>query len=321
MRLQLRPIDAATYQPHPLHADERTWSETNCYVDLWIEVLHALGLDPVPAAACALSADFEGDQWTFLKFPAEDLRSLYGIETLELNVWQPVVDHVADHLTLGRLLTLEVDAWYLPDARASYRQEHVKTTIATQMLDRDDRRLGYFHNAGYFELSGEDFDGVFDAGRKPRAALAPYMEVIKLDRMRGHGEDFVEVVRRLACAHLALRPTSNPVLRFRKQLGTDVPRLAARDLTHFHRYAFGTCRQCGVAADLAASFLHWLDGHDGGLGDAIAHFRSLSTSAKALEFALARVVRGRAVDVDPLLSAMERDWDLAMFDLVARYGG
>ncbi len=71
-------LDPATFCPHPLHAAERTWTETNCYVDMWIEVLHALGLDPVAAAAFTLSCDFEGDQWTFFKYPPEDLRALSG---------------------------------------------------------------------------------------------------------------------------------------------------------------------------------------------------------------------------------------------------
>ena len=38
------------YQSHFSHAGERIWPETNCYLDLWIETLHALGLDPVPAS-------------------------------------------------------------------------------------------------------------------------------------------------------------------------------------------------------------------------------------------------------------------------------
>ena len=31
---------------HPLHQGERVWLETNCYVDLWIELLHDFGFDP-----------------------------------------------------------------------------------------------------------------------------------------------------------------------------------------------------------------------------------------------------------------------------------
>ncbi len=50
--------------------------ETNCYLDLWIETLQALGLDPVPALACALSAGHDGLQWTFLKQQPASVDSL-----------------------------------------------------------------------------------------------------------------------------------------------------------------------------------------------------------------------------------------------------
>ena len=32
----LRHIDAASYVPHELHATPRAWSESNCYIDVWI---------------------------------------------------------------------------------------------------------------------------------------------------------------------------------------------------------------------------------------------------------------------------------------------
>ena len=62
-------------------------------MDVWIEVLHALGLDPVAASAFTLSCDFEGDQWTFFKYPPEDLRALFGIEAVSYT-----------HLTLPTIL-------------------------------------------------------------------------------------------------------------------------------------------------------------------------------------------------------------------------
>ncbi len=45
------PLDPSAYTPHALHAAERMWPETNCYVDLWIEVLSALGQHPKPCLA------------------------------------------------------------------------------------------------------------------------------------------------------------------------------------------------------------------------------------------------------------------------------
>jgi hypothetical protein len=83
------------YQSHFSHAGEWIWPKTNCYLDLWIEILHALGLDPVPAFACALSADHDGLQWTFLKQQPEDLRRLYGVDFTEEIDWSPLLETVS----------------------------------------------------------------------------------------------------------------------------------------------------------------------------------------------------------------------------------
>ena len=106
---------AMTYIAHKLHSDDRTWPETNCYVDLWIELLHARGLEPLAGLAFTLGLDYEGDQFTFYKFPHNDLRMLYGIEVQELNLWRPLEVHAAQQYELGRVLLVEVDAFYLPD--------------------------------------------------------------------------------------------------------------------------------------------------------------------------------------------------------------
>ena len=323
MTLALLPLSADEFQPHGLHATERAWTETNCYVDVWIEVLNALGLDPVAAAAFTLSADFEGDQWTFFKFPPEDLRSLFGLEVAELNVWRPVIEHVDEQLGLGRLCTVEADSWYLPDTRGiAYGIAHVKSTIVPQMLDRDGRRLGYFHNAGYFELEGDDFDGVFRLGpHADPAALPPYVEVVRLDRIRRDDPDLVAGVVELTREHLARRPADNPVTRLGRRLTEDLPWLAKQDLETFHLYSFGMCRQCGATAELAADLVTWLNQRDRpGTESAATAFTGLATGAKSLQFALARVVRGRQVDLAGILGTMEEHWASAMDTLVDRYG-
>ena len=115
--LRLLPIDAATYVGHSLHAPDRDWPETNCYVDLWVEVLHALGHDPVAGLAFTLAVGFDGDQWEFFKYPAEDLLTLYGIQVREINVWRSLEDHIATHLALGHLLTVEAMELYLEHLR------------------------------------------------------------------------------------------------------------------------------------------------------------------------------------------------------------
>jgi hypothetical protein len=326
-RSQLLDIDPASYRPHRLHAGERTWTETNCYVDLWIELLHALGLDPLAAAAFTLSTDFEGDQWTFFKFPPEDLRALFGLEVAELNVWRPTLDHAEEQLELGRLFIMDADAWFLPDTQGvSYRIAHVKSAMVPNMIDRDARRLGYFHNAGYFELEGDDFDGVFRQGsHTDPSVLPPYVETVRLDRVRHDPDTLVAGAVALTRAHLARRPVDDPMLRLEQRLDGDVAWLRSGGIETFHQYAFGTCRQCGASAELAASFVDWLAAHDPASGspdleEAAEAFRTVAVTAKALQFSLARVSRGRSVDLHGPLAEMGRAYKVAMDGLVARYG-
>jgi hypothetical protein len=322
MSPELPTLTAAGFAPHPLHASERTWTETNCYVDVWIEVLHALGLDPVAGAAFTLSCDFEGDQWTFFKYPPEDLRFLFGLEVSEMNVWRPVVEHVEEQLALGRLCTVEADSWFLPDTRGvAYRLEHVKSTIVPAALDRSGRSLGYFHNAGYFELDGDDFDGLFRLGaHADPAALPPYVETIRLDRVRRDDPDLVARAVALTREHLTRRPADNPVRRMADRILTDLPWLAGQDLEYFHLYAFGLCRQCGASTELAATFVDWLNvHHEPGTESAADAFRDVAEGAKALQFSLARVVRGRSVDLEDVLDGMAVGWARAMAVLDSRY--
>ena len=188
--------DTGSHAPHLLHADDRTWPESNCYVDLSVEVLHALQLDPTAALAFTLGLDFEGDQYTFFKFPLGEIRELYGIDVEELNVWRPLHVHAAEQAALGRFLMPEVDSFYLPDtAGVSYRIEHTKSSIAIDFIDVDARRLRYFHGRGYHELSGDDFVGVFrlDDHAPATGVLPPYTEIAKVDRVTHRSEnDLVE---------------------------------------------------------------------------------------------------------------------------------
>lgn len=320
-RLAALPEDPAAYERHPLHDGEQIWTETNCYVDLWVELLHSLGLEPVAGAAFTLSTDFEGDQWTFSKFPPEDLRRLYGIDVTELNVWRPVLDHVEEQLGLGRLLTVEVDAWYLPDTEGvSYRRDHVKTTLVPVWVDRQTRRMRYFHNAGYFALDGEDFDGVYrTAGPSGPDQLPPYVETVRLERVRPAGPPPLADVVAVVADHLSRRPADNPVVRLGRRIEGDVAWLTEADLEAFHLYAFGTCRQCGASAELAAALVMWLAARvDAGLAPAAGHLRQLAEGAKALQFALARASRGRTVDLAAIVGPMAEAWEDAMAVLAGR---
>ncbi len=326
MTLRLWDITPAGYVRHPLHHADRAWLESNCYVDLWVELLHAAGAEPLAALPFTLATDFEGDQWRFFKFPLADLDALYGIEVFELNVWRPLVAHVAEQLALGRPSIVEVDAFYLPDtAGTSYRAEHVKTSIGVQALDADRRRLGYFHNAGYYELEGDDFAGAFrlEGRLTDPEYLPPYVEVAKLGtRPAPAGPALREAS--IACLHyhLARRPVANPCRRYAAKFAADLEWLAAEPLGSFHAYAFATLRQCGSAFELAASYLRWLSGAGGiDIENAALACDRIAGSAKVLQFATARAVHTRRpFDAAPTLDMMAAAWDDVMAALLPRFG-
>ena len=325
MKFRLWDLDPGAYALHSLHSADRSWPESNCYVDLWIELLHTTGADPLAALPCALAVDLEGDQWTFLKFPIADLDTLYGVDVFELNVWQPLTTHLAEQLALGRLAIVEVDGFYLPDtAGTSYRCQHVKTSIGIQALDLDNRRLGYFHNAGYYELTGEDFTGVFRLmeGLTDKTSLPPYVEVAKLGkRPRRTGRALVEASIGLLQAHLTRRPVANPFSQYARRLPADLSWLAGEPSSSFHGYAFATLRQCGGAFELASAYLRWLEAHgECGLEPAAEACERIATTAKTLQFRAARAVsRHQALDPAPMLQVMAAAWDETMGMLTPRY--
>jgi hypothetical protein len=311
-------IDPATYQRHPLHDDDRDWPETNCYVDLWIELLHALGLDPVAALAFTLSCGFDGEQWEFFKYPLEDLRALYGLEVHELNVWRPLEAHIEEHLRLGQLLTIEADSWFLPDtAGVSYGIGHQKSSIVPALIDTQAARLHYFHNRGYHVLEGDDYHGALRTSADA-SVLPPYTELIDLERMtRPDDATLRAAVDILVREHLARRPRANPVDRLGARVLDDVSWLRENDQELFHAYAFGTLRQCGAWAACAASFVAWFDPQ---MKSSVDAFNALSADAKTCQFKLARVAAGRDADLGPLFASMAGHWDEGYRELLERHG-
>jgi hypothetical protein len=319
---RLWPLDAGTYEPHELHGETRAWRETNCYVDLWIELLHAMKLDPVAALPFTLAADFEGDQWIFFKYPLEDLRVLWGLEVHELNLWRPngLVAHIDEQLQLGRPVIVEVDAFYLPDTRGlSYQVEHVKTSVAVQELDAAGKRLGYFHGPGYFEVSGKDYDGLFHLnGPSDPTQLPPYAEMVKLATLERPSPELLKArSTELLRFHLRRRPASNPFTRYRQRLERDLDWLRSQSLAFFHLYAFATLRQLGANYELAATYLRWLD--QPANEAAAAQLESIGTSAKTLMLRLARAVTNKKpLDMAPF-AALEAAWESALGQLASRY--
>ena len=309
--MRVLDLDAASYRRHALHAEDRAWVEKNCYVDVWIESIHALGCDPIAMLPFVTAIDFEGDQWTFFKPPHDELRDLYGIDTQELNCWRPLIEHAQEHVAANKMISTEADAWWLPDTSGTdYRRQHTKSTIVINELDVANQRLGYFHNAGYFTLDGEDFARTFRIDAMPDPAYMPlFAELIRVDRAQVRPRDeLVEISKRLLARHLARRPATNPITRFAARFAADLPELQARGLPHYHAWAFATVRQLGAAAELMARYLDWL-----GAPHAIAAYDAISTGAKQFILKAARAVNSKKpFDPQPMFAGWSAAYDTAI---------
>lgn len=302
------PADAGPRVAHPLHDSGRDWPETNCYVDLWIELLHGRGLAPEAMLGFTLRQDFEGDQFTFFKPPPGDLERLYGLEVLELAVYRDLEAHALTQTGAGRPVLVEVDALYLPDTRGTtYGREHAKTTIGILALDPARQELDYLHNAGRFRLSGADYAGIFGP-----STLPPYAEFVKPVAPPLSPTELPGAARDLLARHRSRAPQRNPVLAFRDTLAATAEGLVCRPLTVFHAYAFNTTRQLGANFEMLASHLAWLARRDAGdFASASAAAAELSREAKAFQFQLARAFHRRTAEgltprLDRLAATYER---------------
>ena len=309
--MSLLGLDPATYQPHALHAATREYAETNCYTDVLIEFVASCGHPPEAMLSRTFAIDFEGDQWTFFKPGAEELRTMFGIDIHEMQPYRPLVEHITTQLGLGRTMAIDLDAYYLPDTAAtSYRREHQKTSVIVEGIDLAGSRLRYFHNGGLYELGGDDFQlALSPPGAAGNQLLPPYTEVIRLDAgrplrdraLRSAALDFLDDA-------MFARPPQNPFDAFGQWLDAQLERIAhpATPDGEFHALAFAAVRMPGAAAELAAAELVWLFGARAAaaceaLGQIVEH-------SKALSFLLAR---RRRFPVAAVLQPMAWAWDCA----------
>jgi hypothetical protein len=284
--------------------------ETNCYADVLIELLHARGDEPLAMLGSLVCTDWEGDQFTYAKPRQLDLRRLFGVEIHEMLPYRPLPVHIAEQLHQGRTVLVEMDAWYLPDTVAtSYRREHLKTTVAPDLIDLPAQRLRYLHNAGCFELEGEDYRGVFRLLEHfTDDVMDPFCEVVRFDAgPRLIGEDLRAEALTLLADHTAHRPRRNPFSAWGERLTADLPRLLAGDARDYHAYAFVTVRMVGSSFELLADHVEWLLGARGEIVG--AHLREIVDTTKVLSF---RLARRRSFDPEPALEAMAHAWEQGM---------
>ncbi|MEP7344662.1 MAG: DUF1839 family protein [Gemmatimonadaceae bacterium] len=318
-RVQVLPgLASAGYQRHMLHADARLWIEKNCYVDVCIELLHTLGVEPLAVMGATVCVDFEEDNFTFFKPSHDDMRALYGVDFQELNVWRPLAEHAETQLGAGKFISTEADSFYLPDTEGTdYRRNHVKTTIILAELDLAARRLGYFHNAAYHVLDGEDFAMLFRVGAAPDPTVLPlFAEVVRSDRLvHRPPNELVHMARGLLARHFERRPVTNPMIKFQHHFERELELLQQRGLTHYHAWAFATLRQMGSAFELLALHLRWLidEGQGHGMAPAADDFHRVSAAAKTFVLKAARAVNKRqSLDASATFSELSQCWERGM---------
>jgi len=320
----IRPLDPRTYRRHAIHGEGRAWAETNCYVDVLVEMLHGLGFEPIAALPFTLRIDFEGDQWTFFKFPHADILDLYALDINELNPWRSLAHHVDEQVALGRPVLVELDSFFLPDTHGTaYKLAHVKSTVAVNEIDIDARHLGYFHGQGYYHLGGQDFLDIFQIdGLVHERMLPPYIEYVKPveQPVPAAGRELVEASVACLRRHLALVPRANPFHAFKERFRTDLEWLMGESIETFHQYSFATLRQYGACFELVETYLTWLGaGGEQGLDDAATAFRDISATAKAFQFQLARAMaRKRELSLEPI-DRMAELWERGVGEVAERY--
>lgn len=287
---------------------ECDWPTTNCYVDAWMPLLATWGLDPVAGLGLTVTQDYEGDQFTFFKYLHDDLELLYGVVVGELSIYRPLEEQIEAQVRRGNVVLAEVDGYYLPDTRAtSYRTQHTKTTIAIDRIALDSG-LGYFHNGGYHELSGDDYAGLVGKHSSGQT-LPPYVEFARRRFPPLRDAALIETSVRLLRRHLGRRPDDNPIRRYRD----DFPRWVAWLIAHpncFHEYAFNNFRQLGANFELLARHIDWMQVRClTDLSAASDAARTISAAAKALQFKVARIAsKGRFDACEAIFDTLEQSY-------------
>jgi hypothetical protein len=215
------------------------------------------------------------------------------------------------------LVLAEVDSFFLPDTVATdYRQKHTKTTIAVQEIDLANRKLGYFHNGGYYELSGDDFTAVLRIKSTQDPNEMPFFaEFARLTHIKRRNiKDLAAISMTSLLSHLERSPQNNPFSSYRLNFNHDLDWIVEGGMPRFHAYAFANIRQFGSAFNLCEHYLRWLNPHvPGDLLPIAEDCGAIAQLAKTLLLKVARVAQlSRTSDFNPLLTECEERWQNVM---------
>lgn len=309
-----------------LHGEASIWQETNCYMDLWIELLYGWHLDPRAALPFTVAQDYEGDHFTFFKYPQADLELLYGTVVQESAIYDTLEAHIAEQVRRGHAMLVEMDSFYLPDTRATaYRMNHVKTTIAIDAIDTAAQTLTYYHSLGRYTAAGEDYRGLLRLTAELTGdgnLLFPYAECAKRVREPLRGRELTDAVTQLLCRHLGRRPGQSPITRWRAEFPAQVETILARGDAYFHHYGFNLPRQLGANFDMLHHCLNWLGEHGHAVAPEIRDASlAIASECKVLQFRLARAMARRRPDpCNDCMDNLEAAYDTTIAGLLATFG-
>ncbi|SPA41327.1 conserved hypothetical protein, DUF1839 [Cupriavidus taiwanensis] len=308
-----------------LHDQASVWQESNCYMDLWIELLYGWGLDPRAALAFTVAQDYEGDHFTFFKYPPADLELLYGTVVQEMAVYDTLQAHLVEQVGRGHTVLVEMDSYYLPDTRATaYRQAHVKTTVAIDRIDPGAQRLSYYHSLGYHTAADDDYRGLLRLTLELRDGniLFPYAEYAKRVRAPLRGAAAADAAAALMRHHLGRRPALNPVTRWRADFDQHVAVILARGDAYFQHYGFNLPRQLGANFEMLHHCLAWFGEHGYDVPARVARAaHTIAAESKVLQFRLARATaRGRPDRCSECLDTMESAYETVIAGLLSSFG-
>jgi hypothetical protein len=300
-------------------AQDRIWPEANRHTDLWLSVLAALRLEASACLPCTLAVDWLDDQWTQFRPSQDDLYTLYGLRVHALHLWRPLVEHLQEQLSAGRLVVVDVPARGLPDgAGGLLHPRGASETIVVNELDPTQARIGFFHRTEYRVLQGAAYHRLLPASGHPDAAALPgRAEVIDLHHLvRRPSETLRHLSHQVLEKTLQRVPTRHPLRRWKRRFACDLPALLAAGPTHYQHWAEAGPQQLGAAFDLAALYLVWIAGGCSGsahLVQAADAFRQLSVLARSLVLKGSRAVEsGSPFQEHELIDRMVRHWSRGM---------
>ena len=281
-----RDLDPATYRRHAVHGDGRIWAETNCYVDIWIELLHALGPRAGGRAAVHARDRLRGRSVDVLQVSAAAICSSCTASTCRNSPSGGPL--VGAHRGAGRAgpAGARRARLVLPARHGGHRR-----TARPREVDR--RRDGDRSRAcgSSATFTARAITSSRATTSPPRSAcddadparLPPYVEFVKT-----HDAPSPDAARRdlgrSAAAPPARGAARQPVRSLRAAVRARPRRRSSpRTSSSSISTSFATLRQFGACFELSATYLRWLAAQgETGLEDAAAAFRTISESREAI---------------------------------------